>query len=189
MSGQWTWYLYNYPGAQGSLTPMIQDVATLPIFMSPYFSGSPQALIQNKNIFLLHVHHRIQGSMVPVSPGVPILSRCHPQQHTQKNPQFMERPNASQKRLLSLFPGSQGITFGSYNPKNKNIKGPENSSSLEIITTFPLHPSTPTQDGRGMKWNSSWSMGTDARRGHTHQSVHSLRRTRALQAAHSSCSC
>lgn len=116
------------------------------------------------------------------------LAVIHSNTH-KKNPQFMERPNASQKRLLSLFPGSQGITFGSYNPKNKNIKGPENSSSLEIITTSPLHPSTPTQDGRGMKWNSSWSMGTDARRGHTHQSVHSLRRTRALQAAHSSCSC
>lgn len=149
----------------------------------------PRRTTQNKNIFLLHARHRIQGSMLPVSPGVSILSCCRPRQHTQSNPQFMERPNASQKRLLSLFPGSQGMTFSSYTPKKKNIKGPENSSPLESITTSPLHPSTPTQDGRGMKWNSSWSTGTDARRGHTHQSVHSLRRTQALRAAHSSCSC
>lgn len=119
MSGQWTWYLCNYPGAQGALTPTIQDVAAPPIFMSPYSSGLTQALTQNKHIFLLHAHHQIRGSMLLMSPGVSTLSHYHPRQHTQRNIHFMERPNTSQKLLLSLFPGSQGITFGSYNPKKK----------------------------------------------------------------------
>lgn len=167
------------------MSPGVSDSHSSRCGFSPYIHVSTLSQfaagtsVEQTHHFLLCAHHPKQGSMLPVSPGISrTLPDCCPQ-HTQRNIHLMERPDTSQK-LLSLFPTSQGIILVL---KTQRL----HSKSPSTLLHASLQP--PYKTAQGCKWKKSQSMGTDARRGHTHQSVHSLHRTPAPQAVRSSCSC
>lgn len=89
------------------------------------------------------------------------------------------------------FPWNPESSFWSLRPKEENQENkPESPFPIEVITiiTFPLSL-LPNHREMAKQSREKRSRAHNAGRGRTHQSVHSLHRTPALQACHSSCSC
>lgn len=108
--------------------------------------------------------------------------------HTKKYPPHGEARPVKISFPSSYIPGHNSWFLRLKEEKYQNdLKTPLHSESPPRLLHSTLQPQHKMAEG--YKRNSSRSTGTDARRGHTHQSVHSLHRTPALQAVRSSCSC
>lgn len=178
------------PMSPGSQTPTVQDVATLPIFMFPYSSSMPQALPYNTHLFGRCTPSDTRKHVVRVSRCFlrHYLTTVRNNTHKEIATSWRRQTGAKSSFPSSYIPGHNFLFLRLREEKYQNdLKTPLHSKSPPCLLHSTLQP--PYKMAEECKWNSSWSMGTDARRGHTHQSVHSLHRTPALQVAHSSCSC
>lgn len=110
MRGQWTWYLCNYSGAQGFLTPTTQGVAAPPIFMSPRSSGLPQARTQNKHLFVTCASPDTRKHVACVSRCFHTISLSSTTTHTKKYPLHGETKHES-KTSPFPFPWIPGHNF------------------------------------------------------------------------------
>lgn len=156
------------------------------ILLFPYSGVVPDIFTEQTPFFFFkHGHHLVQDSMLPrvftylcsILLWIIGAMLCQPHEKARPSPfPFSWDPESS---------------FWSLRPKEEKWENkPGNPFPVKGITvlTFPLSP-LPNHREMTMQSREKRSTAHNAGRGRTHQSVHSLHRTPALQACHSSCSC
>lgn len=151
-----------------------------------------------QTIFLFHVHHPGQESTWPVSPSVfHATSLSSPTQCNvvESLHSLSSWKSQTQVKISAfLFSPEPEHNFWFLRPKEEKIQNDlktslDSKSSPASLLCYTLPRATTKIWQRNGGGRVPDLRAHDAGRGRTHQSVHSLHRTPALQAARSSCSC